>query len=173
MFMSDVARSRRSSALILLAFLCFPALAAPHLGKPISPGDWAPWDIDVAPDGKGLPAGSGTPEQGARIYQRDCLACHGEAGEGSSSVKLVGRGPVERSRTVGNYWPYATTLFDYIRRAMPLNQPQSLSADDTYAVTAYLLYLNDIVQAGTTMDAQSLPAVVMPNRDNFNVSQPQ
>ena len=129
------------------------------------------WDIDVSPDGKGLPAGSGTVAQGKVIYAQKCAACHGANGEGKPADRLVGgKGTLATDkpvRTVGSYWPYAPTLFDYVRRAMPHDQPQSLSANEVYAVTAWLLHANGIVGADATMDARSLPAVRMPNRDGF------
>jgi S-disulfanyl-L-cysteine oxidoreductase SoxD len=133
-------------------------------------------DIDVTPDGKGLPAGSGTPEQGAGIYQQNCATCHGVNGEGKPPAypQLVG-GPktfdfaadFKTPRTIGNYWPYATTLYDYIRRAMPLTAPGSLTADQTYAVTAFLLHKEGLLPAGTSLDAKRLVAVQMPMRSHF------
>jgi cytochrome c len=133
----------------------------------------AAWDIDVRADGVGLPAGSGTVQQGERVYQQRCLSCHGAAGAGGSAGQLVGRAPWEDTpptpKTVGSYWPYATTLFDYMVRAMPQDAPGSLSADDTYAVIAYILNLNEIVPADAVMNATTLPAVVMPARDKFVV----
>ncbi|MFK7977398.1 MAG: c-type cytochrome [Halioglobus sp.] len=154
----------------LLSTLAASVCAGPQLGQPIKPEEWAAWDIDVSPDGAGLPSGAGIAEQGAVVYQRDCQACHGDMASGGLNVALAGRGPAIRNRTVGNYWPFATTLFDYIRRAMPLNQPQSLSSDDTYAVTAYLLFLNSIIPEDLVLDAASLPQIVMPNRESFDSS---
>jgi S-disulfanyl-L-cysteine oxidoreductase SoxD len=145
---------------------------APQFGQPIAPADIAPWDISIAPDGIGLPPGQGTPTQGAVIYVAKCQACHGEKGAGKPNDALVGgigslaagQTPV---RTVGSYWPYATTLFDYIRRAMPFQETQSLSSEELYAVSAYILHLNGIVAANDVLDAKSLPKVKMPNRDGF------
>jgi cytochrome c len=154
-------------------FAVMPALAqAPRFGQPITPADIAPWDITIAPDGRGLPAGRGTAAEGASVYVAKCQACHGEKGAGKPNDVLVGgmgslvagKPPV---KTVGSYWPYATTLFDYIRRAMPFQAPQSLTADEVYAVSAYILNLNGIVGADDVLDAQSLPKVRMPNRDGF------
>jgi cytochrome c len=129
------------------------------------------WDIDVRADGAGLPAGSGSVAQGQAIYQARCLACHGANGEKGTAPRLAGgqgtlatKSPV---LTVGSYWPYATTLYDYIHRAMPLDSPQSLTPDEVYAVTAYTLHLNGIVKADVVLDAQSLAAIRMPNRDGF------
>jgi len=132
----------------------------------------AMWDIDVKPDGEGLPPGSGSVADGERVYMTLCIACHGATGTEGPNDRLVGTEPWEEwpaTRTVGNYWPYATTLYDYIRKAMPMNAPGSLSADQTYAVIAYVLHLNDIVPADAVLDAQSLPAIEMPARDRFVV----
>jgi S-disulfanyl-L-cysteine oxidoreductase SoxD len=156
-----------------LVVVAVPALAqAPQFGQPISPADLAPWDISIGPDGVGLPAGRGTPAQGATVFAAKCQACHGEKGAGGPNDRLVGgkgslaagQAPV---KTVGSYWPYATTLFDYIRRAMPFVDSKSLTSDEIYAVSAYILNLNGIIGESDAMDAQSLPKVRMPNRDGF------
>jgi cytochrome c len=145
--------------------------ASHDIGTPLSGQDLAAWNIDVAPDGRGLPAGSGDVATGAHIFADKCAACHGAQGQGGLGDQLIGgQGTLTSTkpkRTVGSYWPYATTLFDYIRRAMPYNAPESLSADDVYAVSAFLLNQNGIVPANTRLDAASLPRVVMPNRDGF------
>jgi len=150
------------------------AQEGPHLGVPVSPADIAAWDISVGPSGAGLPQGAGTATAGAAVYSTKCIACHGEKGVGKPSDQLVGgKGTLRDAapvRTVGSYWPYATTLFDYIRRAMPWPQPQSLSADEVYSLTAYLLFLNGVVGETDVMNATTLPKVVMPNRDNFDVA---
>ena len=129
------------------------------------------WDIDVMPNGEGLPDGSGTVAQGKQVYQDNCEACHGPNGEGGVKDRLVGgEGSLASSKplkTVGSYWSYATTVFDYIRRAMPYPIPGSLSADDTYSVTAYILNLNGILPADGKVDKDSLPKIKMPNRDGF------
>jgi mono/diheme cytochrome c family protein len=144
------------------------------LGAPAA--NVAAMDIDVSPNGAGLPAGSGTPEQGATVYAKACASCHGPNGEGQGPYpKLVGgpRGDFNFAsdfkipRTIGNYWPYATTVFDYVRRAMPQLTPGSLTADETYAVTAYLLQRDGIIPAGTVLDAKSLPQIHMPARERF------
>jgi len=136
----------------------------------------AAWDIDVRPDGTGLPPGSGTVAQGSRIYAARCAACHGATGVEGPNDRLVGRiegdafpfgNDTSQVETIGNYWPYATTVFDYIRRAMPYEAPGSLSADEVYSLTAYLLFLNEIVPQEAAMDASTLPAVRMPARDRF------
>jgi S-disulfanyl-L-cysteine oxidoreductase SoxD len=129
------------------------------------------WNIDIAPDGSNLPDGGGSVAQGRQIFADTCAACHGEHGTEGPMDRLVGgAGSLDTKKpvmTVGSYWPYATTLYDYIRRAMPLNAPQSLTADQVYAVTAYVLNLNKIVPDHAVLDKHSLPAIKMPNRDGF------
>jgi cytochrome c len=147
-----------------------PAADAPHFGQPTSPADAAAWDISIGPDGAGLPAGRGTVAEGAVVYAEKCAACHGDKGEGRTNARLVGGqitgdGPVVK--TVGSYWPYATTLFDFTRRAMPWTAPKSLTDNEVYAVTAYVLRLNNIIGDNDVMDATTLPQVKMPNRDGF------
>ena len=143
----------------------------PGLGQPISVADAAAWDLNIQTDGTGLPPGSGTAPVGAQIFATHCVACHGAGGAGQPNDKLVGgQGTLtqfQQVRTVGSYWPYATTLFDYTRRAMPLQNTKSLTDDEVYAVSAYILYLNGIVAENAQMNAQSLPQVKMPNRDGF------
>jgi len=144
----------------------------PGLGKPVSEADLATWDLSIAPDGVGLPLGSGTAAQGAVIYAQKCEACHGKDGGGGLAAKLAGgigtlAGPGEPIKTVGSYWPYATTIFDFTRRAMPWPQPKSLSSDETYALTAYILRLNNIIGDSDVMNAETLVKVKMPNRDGF------
>lgn len=154
----------------LTVSLVSPVLAC-DFGRPATPDEIALWDIDVRPDGKGLPAGSGTVAQGKQIFADNCAACHGDNGVGGIKDRLAGgQGTLASDhplKTVGSYWPYATTLFDYIRRAMPYQAPGSLSNDDTYAVAAYILNLNGILPAGGKLDRDSLPKVKMPNRDGF------
>jgi cytochrome c len=150
------------------------AMAAdnPQFGKPVTAADIAAWDISIGPDGAGLPPGKGTVAQGETVYAAKCLACHGEKGAGGPNDRLVGgagtiapdKTPV---KTVGSYWPYATTLFDYVRRAMPWDRPKSLSDEEVYSVAAYVLYLNGVIGQDDVLDAQSLPKVKMPNRDGF------
>jgi cytochrome c553 len=164
------------TAVLALALGSSTALAeGPNLGKPIDPAELAAWDISILPDGTGLPVGSGTPAQGARVYAQKCLACHGENGKGGINAALVGGGPIkdmESAKTIANFWPYATTLFDYIRRAMPWQQPRSLTNDEVYALTAYILALNKLTGENDTMDAKTLPKVKMPNRDGFIIRFP-
>jgi len=149
----------------------------PNLGRPATAAEIAGWDISVGPDGVGLPAGSGTALKGAAVYEQKCQACHGAKGAGQPNDRLAGghgtlasKTPV---RTIGSYWPYATTVFDYVRRSMPYTQPQSLSGDEVYAVTAYLLQLNGIIGEADEMNAQTLPKVTMPNRGNFVIVYPR
>lgn len=164
--------------MILALATCSVTLAqeTPNLGRPATPVEVAAWDVSIPPDGTGLPPGSGTPEQGTVVYAQKCQSCHGEKGAGKPNDQLVGgqgtlvtKSPV---RTIGSYWPYATTVFDYVRRAMPYTQSHSLTDEEAYAVTAYLLHLNGIIGAQDAMNAQSLPQVKMPNRDNFIVVYP-
>ena len=148
-----------------------PAPVGPNLGRAASAADIAAVDISIPPSGAGLPAGSGSVKQGAAVYEQKCQVCHGAKGIGKPADALVGgRGTLasrDAVRTIGSYWPYATTVFDYIRRAMPASAPMTLSNDETYAVTAYLLNLNGIVGDDAVMNAQNLPQVKMPNRDGF------
>ena len=145
--------------------------SADAIGTPVSDADIAAWNIDVAPDGQGLPPGSGDVAMGGKVFAAKCAACHGAKGEGLIGDQLIGgQGTLTSAnpkRTVGSYWPYATTLFDYIRRAMPYNAPQSLSADEVYAVSAWILNQNGIVPDDVRLDAHSLASVRMPNRDGF------
>jgi cytochrome c len=160
-----------------LGFSWFAAAQeGPRLGMPATREEIARWDISIGPDGAGLPQGRGTAATGAVVYQSKCLACHGEKGAGKPSDQLVGGQGTLRDaaavRTVGSYWPYATTLFDYIRRAMPYVQPQSLTPDEIYGLCAYLLFLNGVIDETAEMNATTLPQVKMPNRDNFDSAYP-
>jgi mono/diheme cytochrome c family protein len=149
---------------------------APNLGKSITPAELAAWDINVLPDGTGLPPGSGTPAEGARVYAAKCSACHGENAKGGANAALVGGAPIkdmESVKTIANFWPFATTIFDYVRRTMPWRQPRSLTNEEVYAVTAYILSLNKLIGENDTMNAQTLPKVKMPNRDGFIVRFPE
>jgi cytochrome c len=174
-------RNARLIAVVLVAAIFGGMNAAaqqgPGLGQPISAADLAPWDIGIQPDGAGLPAGSGTAAAGAQIYAVKCVACHGEKGAGQPNDRLVGgQGTLTQLaqvRTIGSFWPYATTVFDYIRRAMPFQAPQSLTNDEVYALTAYLLVQNGIIGEKDVMNARTLPRVRMPNRDGFIVMYPE
>ena len=143
------------------------------LGRPASVDEVKQRDITTLPTGAGLPDGKGTSVQGEAVYRDKCASCHGPNGEGNlpQGPQLVGGigtlGTDNPIRTVGSFWPYATSVWDYIHRAMPLNQPGSLSADDTYAVTAFLLNRNKIIQPDEVMNNETLPKVRMPNRDGF------
>ena len=149
-----------------------------ELGAPASAELIAGWDIDVRPDGQGLPPGQGTAAGGEETFVARCAACHGEFGEavGRFPVLIGGSDSLDTSnpvKTVSSYWPYATTLWDYIHRAMPFGDAQSLTDDETYAVTAYVLYLNDLVEEDFVLDRDSLPSIEMPNRDGFIATDPR
>jgi cytochrome c len=159
-----------AGALLALSSAAFAQ--SPNLGKPISPEDLAAWDISIGPNGAGLPPGSGTAKQGEAVFTAKCQACHGEKGAGRPNDRLVGGqgslpGDKPPIKTVGSFWPYATTLFDYVRRAMPYVESKSLSPDETYAVVAYILNLNGVVGDTDVINTQTLPNVKMPNRDGF------
>ena len=163
---------RSVCCLSLAVFVALPVLAeSPRLGAPIDQQTLTAIDYTILPDGDGLPPGSGTAVEGLTVYRQNCLACHGEGGSGSVNDVLAGGiGSLASDkplRTIGSFWPYATTVFDYVRRAMPLPNPGVLSDDELYAVTAYLLYVNDIIGENELMSAKSLPLVQMPNRDGF------
>lgn len=166
--------TRKSMCLALACLLAAESgIAAdnPQLGEEVGSSELMRVDSTIMPNGDGLPEGSGTAADGAMVYQQNCLACHGAGGKDGLNDGLVGgHGSLTTDRprkTVGSYWPYATTLFDYVHRAMPFQAPGSLANDDVYAVTAYILYLNEIVGEDERLDAKSLPQVRMPNRDNF------
>jgi len=193
---SDITRIRTITMTLSLT-VCVSVLAVPAFadenddesivygfGHPATPEEIAAWDIDVRPDGQGLPPGSGTPAEGARIYAVQCAACHGANGEGGLNDRLVVHSADEsfplasdanagQHRTIGNYWPYATTVFDYIRRSMPFTAPGTLDSNDVYSLTAHLLHLNHIISDDAEMNAQSLPKVVMPAHGKFRVDDRQ
>ncbi|ACL62743.1 c-type cytochrome [Methylobacterium nodulans] len=141
------------------------------IGRPATQAEIAAWDIDIDRDGRKLPPGRGSVAHGREVFDTQCASCHGERGEGGIGDRLVGgQGSLASGKpvkTVGSFWPYAPTLFDYIRRAMPLNAPQSLSDDDVYAVSAYILKLNGLVPDDAVLDPASLARIRMPNRDGF------
>ena len=150
-----------------------------NFGRPASEKEIAEWDLDVRPDGTGLPIGKGTVKRGEIIYATKCGFCHGQKGEGGVNQRLVARIGEEfpdedqacgfQCRAIGNYWPYATTLFDYILRSMPMNAPGSLTNDEVYSLSAYLLYLNNIVSEEIELNSENLKNIVMPARDKFVV----
>jgi hypothetical protein len=164
----------------MLALILGSAMAAagetPKLGQPISETDIKAWDITILPDGTNLPPGSGTSAQGAKLFvEKGCIACHGENAKGAGNMALVGTPPIDRieaTKTVANFWANATTLYDTIRRSMPWPTPRTLSDDETYALSAYILALNKIIGENDVMNAQTLPKVKMPNRDNFIIRFP-
>ena len=164
---------------VLVALSLIPAAQAEPkfgIGRPATDAEIAGWNIDIDRDGRKLPVGSGSVSFGQQVYDDKCAACHGAKGEGGIGDRLVGgRGTLassKPSKTVVSFWPYAPTLFDYIRRAMPMNAPQSLSANEVYAVSAYILHLNDIVPKDAVLDADALRRIEMPNRNGF-VSDPR
>lgn len=169
-------RALSASVVVALVFFAGSALAQQArlgLGTPATLEQIRGWDIDVRPDGAGLPPGKGTVEQGEKVYAEQCAACHGEKGQNPAKGfdRLVGgKGTLATPKpvqTVGSYWPYATTIFDYVNRAMPFTAPNTLTADEVYSVVAYLLYVNDIVPRQAIMDAQELKKVKMPNAEGF------
>jgi len=157
------------AALFLISSVCFAQ--HPNLGRPLSPEEISKLDITVAPDGTGLPVGSGSVSAGAMVYEEKCQSCHGPKGQGGPQDQLTGGiGTLTSEKPVKtpvSYWPSATTIFDYVRRAMPLQSPQSLTNDEVYAVTAYILSIDGVVPQDALLDAKSLPQVKMPNRDGF------
>ncbi|MGO4683269.1 c-type cytochrome [Hyphomicrobium sp. 2TAF46] len=168
---------RRAAAAIFVPVVATAGVAAdrdlkaPHLGAPLSAGEIAKWDRTIFADGRGLPPGKGTAKDGRVIYEQKCASCHGLHGEGGTAEELVG-GPKppsaeNPSKAIGSYWPFAPTIFDFVRRSMPPAAAGSLSADETYALTAYLLAANGVIGEGDEMNAKTLAAVRMPNRDGF------
>ena len=168
-------RAPRIAACALVALVCLHTASVSAesfgLGHPPTPAELKAWDIDVRGDGAGLPPGHGGVAQGKTLFADKCAGCHGDKGQGGVGPALAGgQGTLATAKpvkTVGSYWPYAPTLYDYIHRAMPFNAPQSLTPDETYALTAYVLNLNNIVPVGAVMDRVSLPKVEMPNRHGF------
>lgn len=144
----------------------------PELGQAVSAEEIAKWDISVFPDGEGLPKGEGNVEQGKKVYQQQCISCHGQNGLGTAAGDQLAGAQMSLTseypeQTIGTYWPYATSLFDLIRRSMPMTAPGSLSNEQTYAVTAYLLYLNNIITKDEVMNSKTLAKVKMPNEEGF------
>jgi cytochrome c len=163
-----------AAAVVVVLRVCMASAQAQNpygIGRPATPAEIAGWNIDIDRDGHNLPPGSGSVGRGQEVFDQQCAACHGARGDGGVGDRLVGgQGTLATPkpvRTVGSYWPYAPTLFDYIRRAMPQNAPQSLSNDEVYAVSAYILNLNGLLAAEATLDARTLSAIKMPNRGMF------
>ena len=172
-----------SSSLLLTTVFVAPLYAVAqeqtttfNLGRVVNEQEIAAWDTDVKPDGEGLPIGHGNAIEGARVYAQNCLACHGQNGTGGPFNALSGRVkgdefPFARRgdtpKTVGSYWPFATTLFDYVKRAMPMDKPGSLEDDEVYALTAYILWLNEIIDQDTEINQNNLATIEMPARDRF------
>jgi cytochrome c len=150
-----------------------PTFAAdvPHFGVPADPARMKAWDISILPDGSNLPPGKGSVKEGEAIYAEKCQMCHNEQGKGQPADRLTGGigslATQQPIKTVASYWPYATTLFDYIRRAMPVTHPHSLNDHEVYALVAYILSIDGIVKKDAVLDARSLPKIKMPNRDGF------
>ena len=174
------ARATVVAAGMLAAVLSGPAAAgdppqaepiAPRLGRPLGEAAAARFDLDVFPDGRGLPAGRGTAAEGRALYAARCAACHGPQGRGGTAEDLAGAEEPLTARTpdktIGSYWPYATTVFDFVRRAKPMDAPGSFTDDEVYALTAFLLFANGLVGETDPIDATTLPRVRMPNRDGF------
>lgn len=174
-------RARRASTAVCVATLCASAAFAQTparfgFGRPATPAEIAAIDIDIRPDGAGLPEGRGTAAEGATIFASKCASCHGKTGKEGPNDVLVGRDPrsgfpfsqdPRLPHTIGNYWPYATTVFDYVRRAMPPTAPGSLTDAEVFALTAFLLHANDLIPADAVMDRTTLPKVQMPARQYF------
>jgi cytochrome c len=179
---------------LILAAVTFTVTAAAqtssfaNVGRTASEEEIRVWDISIGPEGKELPPGSGTPKQGAAVYEQKCAACHGPNGEGgnpnhnagnparTARALVGGKGTIGTQRpvrTVGSFWPFATTLWDYINRAMPMFAENSLTADEVYSVTAFLLYKNEIIRENDIIDAKTLPKVEMPNRNGFVPARPE
>lgn len=179
--------TNNKNTFLMLCFFAASALTAPTaciagpdsqlaLGRSLTPEEIQARDIDIMPDGHGLPSGNGSAAEGKGIYETKCMQCHGVDGKGASAAALAGAEDnnafpfttdPHATRTIGNYWPYATTLFDYIRRAMPFDSPGSLNDDEVYAVTAYLLSINNLIDEGAVMNAETLPKVAMPAQHRF------
>lgn len=165
--------SRFPEALALALLLALPAVAAElPVGRLATPEEIAAWDIDVRPDGLGLPEGRGTVAEGGPLYDERCAACHGEFGEAIDRWPILAGGQdtltLDRpEKTIGSYWPYLSTVFDYVRRAMPFGGPRTLTDDETYAIVAYLLYLNDIVDEDFELSHENFLSVRLPNEGGF------
>ena len=173
----------RKAAAFALAYISLLSAASAEtqgpygIGRTATAAEIAGWNIDVGRDGRGLPSGSGSVTHGREVFEQQCAACHGDKGQGGVGDRLVGgQGTLATPnpvRTVGSFWPYAPTLFDYIRRAMPWTSPRSLTDDQVYALTAYILAENKLIDAKQVINAQTLPKVQMPNRNGFIIRFPE
>lgn len=173
---------RYATALMVALFLsgqnAFASERPYSLGQIATPEEVAGWDIDVRPDGKGAPVGSGHALDGEEVYGERCAACHGDFAEGVDRWPILAGGfetldTKDPVKTTGSYWPYASTMYDYIYRAMPFGEAQSLSVDETYQIVAYLLYMNDIVEEDFVLSHENIGAIEMPNRDGFLLPDPR
>ena len=168
MYMSKLSCVSVFTALVL--GLSAASAEGPNLGIPVTQAELAAWDLNIMPDGTNLPPGSGAHAQGAPIYAARCAHCHGANGEGRPASQIVGGDPpngMGSSKRIGTHWPYATTVFDYVRRSMPFDAPRTLSNDDYYALTAWILAENNIIDEDDVLNADTLPAVRMPSVDRF------
>jgi mono/diheme cytochrome c family protein len=166
---------RLFNLLVLLGVAQLALLASSQetvrLGTPVTESQLEAFDLIATPDGSGFPSGSGTAQQGKAVYDVKCAACHAANGEGTSGNTVIVGGDMHSAenplRTVGSYWPYASTIFDFVRRAMPANAPKSLTDIEVYQVTAYVLYLNGIIEENTVINGETLREIRMPNADGF------
>lgn len=166
--LNDGVATKRQTDTIPIASIIKELPATFAIGRTATKAEIAAWDLDVRADGKGLPSGSGNAADGKTIFIQKCATCHGKEGEGGSAARLVGvLGDTIKSKTIGNYWPWSTTIFDYIRRTMPFNLPGSLDDDEVYSLTAYLLYRSKIIDSSKIINAKSLPKVVMPAQQYY------
>lgn len=170
--MSRSARVGAIAGALLLALAGTAAADAVKLGRPALPEEIKAWDIDVRPDGLGLPEGKGSVAQGEELFQNQCAMCHGEFGEGVGRWPVLagGQGTLKSERpekTIGSFWPDTSTIFDYVHRAMPFGAAQTLQPDEVYAIVAYLLYLNDVVPDDYVLSKENFPTVALPNQANF------
>jgi cytochrome c len=164
-----------AAAILFVLVSSIAAAEAPGLGKPISEADIKAWDVTILADGSNLPPGSGTAAQGAKVFAEKCAGCHGENAKGGPNAALVGSPPIdgiEGTKTIANFWGYPTTVYDYIRRAMPWQSPRTLGDEEVYALVAYVFSLNKLIGENDVMNAETLPKVKMPNRDNFIIKFP-
>ncbi len=175
--MSTSSRRQLATLVALAIAACTASAQGPGLGTPISDEELAAWDITVFPSGANLPPGGGTVAEGEALYAQQCAVCHGVNGEGGLAAPIVGGDPltngIDTRKTIKNFWASATTLFDFTRRQMPLYTPRTLTDDQVYALTAFILAWNDIIDEDMVMNAETLMQVEMPNRDGFKPRFPE